>query len=238
MVRYGPLYSRAVLRPLAEQLVQSAAFDGRPVCRVIGDDGGAVVAALGEVTRGRAVVEQIDAVSDAHAAMPADPAAGAHTDAWLFSLCTVGVDVHAAQLLSTALNWNIRALVWDRNRPPVHEQALVEACTTCAVDASPWRSTLADCDDFEPMPDGAPAAWDRESIHDVARFDSFDAYWRAMVTERLELIDRGAVAAGSLPAVRSAAQGAVRMYTAADGTLRIPITATLLSRTVNHRMSN
>jgi SAM-dependent methyltransferase len=242
--RFGRLYANAVLRPLAEQLVAAlGVHPGDTACDLMCDSGTlgvALGAAVG--TRGRVLIVDIDAVvleaaggdvaatgcamSTAVADTHGVPVAGASCDR-VGSLCTAGFWVDAS-LLDEAARITRPAgmaavVTWDVARPPAHEVALVDALR----DGAGIRSRfLTQCLDAVAGTDRAP--WDSATLRDVVRFDGITHYWAAMVAERpvaAELADTSEATRG---AVRVACERALREFTAADGTMRIPVTATLL----------
>ena len=72
--------------------------------------------------------------------------------------------------------------------------------------------------------------WDIAQLRDVVRFDGIVQYWAAMVLERPALTDLDGASEQTVRAVRSGCEAALRPYIAADGTMRIPVTATLWRR--------
>ena len=219
--RYGRLYSATVLRPLAEQLVAELGVRaGETVCDLLCDLGmlgGALAGAVGNT--GRVVLVDSDV---------ALPNAGSCDR--VGSLCTFGFWT-GTSMLDVAVRITrpggvAAVLTWDPDDPPAHERALVDALRDVVGIDSPFlRECLA-----------APAAgeldgWDVGRLHDVVRFDGIAQYWVAMVLERPLLSEVDGASEQTVSALRRACEAGLRPCIAADGTMRIPVTATLWRRT-------
>jgi hypothetical protein len=117
-------------------------------------------------------------------------------------------------------------VVWDSADPPAHERALVDALRD---EAGMHSQFLERC-----VPAGLAAGraqWERVALRDVARFDGMAQYWAAMVMERPVAAELAGAPASLVDAVRGSCERALRSCIAADGTMRIPVTATM----VRHR---
>jgi hypothetical protein len=244
--RFGRLYSAAVLRPFAEQLVDELAVRaGETACDLL-CDAGTFAIALGAAVgpSGRVVLVDSDAAllraaaGDAAAAgcavtpVAADQAQ-AIADASCQSvgaLCTLGFwdgtdPLDEAERILTP-SGGAAFIVWDGGDPPAHERALVDALREEAGVRSPF---LERC-----LPIGVGAGrdrWDSLTMRDVIRFDGMAQFWNAMVVERPLASELAGVPASLLDAVRGACERALRACIAADGTMRIPVTAMM----VRHR---
>jgi SAM-dependent methyltransferase len=219
--RFGRLYSTTVLRPLAEQLVAELGVQpGHVACDLLCDAGtlGAAFApAVG--TQGRVVLVESDV------ALPQ-----AATCDRVGSLCTFGfwsgTSLLDESLRITRHGGAAAVLTWDPDHPPAHEGALVDALRDVAGIDSPFlRECLA-----APAPDEA-AGWERAALRDVVRFDGIAQYWAAMVLERPRLTELGGASEQTATALRRACEAALQPYIAADGTIRIPVAATMWRRT-------
>ncbi|HEX6492882.1 MAG TPA: hypothetical protein VF112_05190 [Candidatus Dormibacteraeota bacterium] len=95
-----------------------------------------------------------------------------------------------------------------------------ETAVAAVLGAAARPATLSE-EEVEALAAGPPALR-VERLRDVVRFDGLDALWAALVTERgiPEALD---------PDRREALEWALRRWIAADGTLRIPVEAALLS---------
>jgi hypothetical protein len=241
--RYGRLYAKAVLRPLAEQVVDALDVNpGDTACDLM-CDGGTLGVALGSAVgnMGRVVLVDADAelLSVAMAEVSAcggrvtthleGGAVSALADASLdrvASLCTYGfwsggslLDAAERAIRPTG---SAAVLTWDPSRPPSHEAVLVDALRDVAGIQSHFLARCLASPDAEQSP-----RWELIAVHDVVRFDSIGEYWTAMVVERplvRELVDQPERA---LAEVRDACQRALLPWTAADGTMRIPVLASL-----------
>ena len=247
--RFGRLYASAVLRPLAEQLV--AELDVRPgdtACDLMCDSGTLGRALAGAVgTRGSLLLVDTDnavleaaasdvaatgcAVTTAIASAYGVPVAGASCDR-VASLCTVGF-WQSASLVAEAERMTrpdgIAALLtWDAAFPPAHEGALVDALREEAGLHSRFLDQCLQAAGFSAQP-----RWDRSSIRDVVRFDGIAHYWAAMVADRPLAAELGHASDVTVSAVRAACERALQPFTAVDGTMRIPVVATLLRRRVS-----
>jgi hypothetical protein len=117
-------------------------------------------------------------------------------------------------------------VVWDGADPPAHERALRDALRDEAGMDSPFLDRCLPVGVI-----GERAGWDTVTLGDVVRFDGMAQYWAAMVSERPVAAELAGASASLLDAVRSACERALRPCIAADGTMRIPVKATL----VRHR---
>ena len=244
--RFGRLYSAAVLRPFAEQLVDElGARAGETACDLL-CDGGTLAVSLGAAVgaRGRVVVVDVDAALPAAAALDVAPTGcevvtSVVTERVLSipdctcdragSLCTLGfwdgpgaLD-EAERILRPS---GVAAfVVWDGTDPPAHERALVDALRDEAGVRSPFLERL--------LPASIAVGrerWETVTLRDVARFDGMSQYWAAMVLERPVAAELAGAPASLLDAVRGACERALRSCIAADGTMRIPVTATMVRR--------
>jgi hypothetical protein len=245
--RFGRLYSAAVLRPFAEQLVDEVGAAAGDVACDLFCDAGTLAVALGAAVGmdGRVVV--VDTDTELLTAVARDVAGTGCTVATSVaaegalaipdgtcdragSLCTLGFWVGAdpfdeVERILTA-SGVAAFVVWDAADPPAHERALRDALRDEAGMHSPF---LDRC-----LPVGVAKArphWDTVTLRDVVRFDGIAQYWAAMVSERAMASELDGASASMLEAVRGACERALRSCIAADGTMRIPVTATM----VRHR---
>jgi SAM-dependent methyltransferase len=244
--RYGRRYAATVLRPLAEQVV--GALDVQPgetVCDLI-CDGGTLGVAMGAAVGRHGTVALVDIdegllqsavrevgetgcevwshIADRDASPLTEPSCDR-----IASLCThgfwdgaalFGVAAHATRPGGCAA-----IVTWDAALPPLHEVALVDALhDVCGIHSRFLDRCLASVDAV-----GA-AGWEQVALHDVARFDGIGDYWAAMVVARPLAAELADVSDDLLYAVRAACQRALEPCTAADGTMLIPVHATLYRR--------
>ena len=241
--RFGRLYMRAVLRPLAEQVVDVLGVrPGETACDLI-CDGATMGSALGAAVGNRGTVVLIDTdpgllqgaehdvaetgctVSTRLAIGAVHPLADSSCDR-VASLCTLGF-------------WDGDMLMRSRSAPPVPPDARQSSpgmrralhCTKsrssrrCAMSGGIRSRFLERClATTEPAP---AAGWERQTLHDVVRFDGIGSYWAAMVVSRPVAAELAEQPEDVLTAMRSACQRALEPCTAADGTMRIPVRATL-----------
>jgi hypothetical protein len=242
--RFGRLYASAVLRPLAEQLV--AALDVQPggiACDLMCDSatlGLMLGAAVG--TRGRTLLVDSDAgalaaaagdvaatgcsVSTAVVTAGRVPVDGGSCDR-VASLCTAGF-WEGAPLLDeveriTHPAGSAAVLTWDREHPPAHEVALADALRDRAGVRSHFLRQYLQAPGF-----ATQSRWGTTQLHDVVRFDGIAHYWVAMVVERPIEAELDGVSATARQAVRAGCERNLERFTAADGTIRIPVSLTLL----------
>ena len=244
--RYGRLYASAVLRPLAEQLV--AALGVRPgeiVCDLMCDSG-TLGLALGAAVGSAGRVLLVDSDPDVLAAAAGEVAAAGCTVARAIADAAGGAvaggSCHRAASLCAAGFWpgaslpdeaeritrpsgTIALLTWDPVHPPAHERALADALRDEAGFDSVF---LAQCLHAPVIADHR--RWDTAALHDVVRFDGIAQYWVAMVLERPVAVELARVPDETLRAVRARCERLLGQYIAADGTMRIPVTATLFQR--------
>ena len=241
--RFGRLYANAVLLPLAEQVVGVVGVQpGEAACDLI-CDGATMGSALGSAVGSRGTVMLIDTdpgllqavqrdVAETGCAVSTRVAIGAvHSLAdssfdRVASLCTLafweGTVMYDVAERVTRPTGCAAIVTWDVARPPLHEVALIDALR----DVNGIRSRFLErcLATTEPAP---AAKWERLTLHDVVRFDGIGGYWAAMVGSRPVAAELAEQPDKVLTAVRSACQRALEPCTAADGTMRIPVRATL-----------
>ncbi|HEY6468432.1 MAG TPA: hypothetical protein VI434_01565 [Candidatus Dormibacteraeota bacterium] len=247
--RFGRLYSAAVLRPFAEQLVDELGVRaGETACDLLCDAGTLAVALGGAVgAQGHVVLADTDAALLTAAAL--DVATGGcsvatsvvHEPALAIadgscdrvgSLCTLGFvdgldpfDEAERILLASGV---AAFVVWDGADPPAHERVLRDALREAGM-----RSAFLDrCLPIGVV--GARARWETVTLRDVVRYDGMAQYWAAMVLGRPLAQELESMPASLLDEVRGACERALGSCIAADGTMRIPVTASM----VRHRAGN
>ena len=241
--RFGRLYASAVLRPLAEQVVGVLGVQpGETACDLICDGAvGGVALARAVGNQGRVVLVDTEAtllddaardVSDTGcvastllAAGGAIPLGDASCDR-VVSLCTFafwdGESLLDAARRATRARGRAGVLTWDASQPPMHEVALLDALrTVVGIDSAFLARALASP---PPMP---VAHWEHVTLNDVVRFDGIADYWAAMVVERPIADELTHASEPALREIRASCQRALERSTAADGTMRIPVRATL-----------
>lgn len=241
--RFGRLYMRAVLRPLAEQVLDVLGVrPGETACDLI-CDGATLGSALGAAVGNRGTVVLIDtdpgllqgaehdvaetgcSVSTRVAIGEVHPLAESSCDR-VASLCTLGFwdgdlmyDVAERATRPTGC---AAVVTWDAAHPPLHEVALIEALR----DVGGARSRFLErC--LATTGPAAAAGWERQTLHDVVRFDGIGSYWAAMVVSRPVAAELAEQPEDVLTAMRGECRRALEACTAADGTMRIPVRATL-----------
>jgi len=149
------------------------------------------------------------------------------------SLCTLGfwqgVSLVAEAERMTRPDGIAAVLTWDPASPPAHEAALVDALREEAGVHSRFLDQCLQTAGFTERP-----TWGRSRIRDVVRFDGIAHYWAAMVADRPVAAELAHESDAALRAVRAACERALRPFTAVDGTMRIPVVATLLRRRALH----
>jgi SAM-dependent methyltransferase len=232
---WSRVYDAAVLDPLAEQLTDLAGISaGMRVVDVLAGSGrltrrlARCVGPLGRVT----AVEDIDSASELrdelHAARVGADVVEASPDTLPFA--DGSFDAALSLLGITATRGGVAALeemarVASRvtvlaPRRGVMEDALLAALRAGFGDA-PAQLLAA----WEPPP--LLAGWTAQSVTDVARFDSVSQLLRA-VLETCEL----SLSQHAAHSVDAALATALATYTGADGTVRIPVQATAIRRTL------
>lgn len=112
----------------------------------------------------------------------------------------------------------LRVLTWDAQEPPAHEAALQAAL----------RQVTGSTSHFIDQVLAAPSLGVvSERIRDVVRFDGFAHYWAALVHDRPLGSDMDQLSRASVRAIQARCRAALSAFTAADGSLRIPVTAML-----------
>jgi ubiE/COQ5 methyltransferase family len=239
--RNGRLYVSAVLRPLAEQVVSILGVQpGETVCDLI-CDAGTLGVALGRAAgvQGNVVLVDTDTellrraaidaaecgagVSTALARDAASPLPDGSCDR-VASLCTLGFwdgDVFDVARRLMRPTGRSAVLTWGADAP-LHEAALVDALHEVVGTTSPFLTRCLANPDAQCV-----EGWELVSVHDVARFDGIGTYWAAVVTERPIAAELAHEPDIVVHALRAACQRALEPCTAADGTMRIPVHATL-----------
>ncbi len=245
--RFGRPYAASVLRPLAEQVVGVLDVQpGETACDLI-CDGGTLGIAMGATVGRHGAVALVDSddglvqsalreVAETGCKVSAHVADGDASPLMerscdrIASLCTHGfwdgASLFGVAERATRPGGCAAIVTWDAAHPPLHEAALVDALRdVCGIHSRFLERCLA-CVDTE-RADG----WDQVALHDVARFDGIVGYWAAMVVARPLAAELADVSDDLLSAVRAACQRALEPCTAADGTMLIPVHATLYRRT-------
>ncbi len=241
--RYGRLYARAVLRPLAEQVADALdVHQGDAACDLM-CDGGTLGVPLGSAAGGTGRVVLVDSDAELLTAAMADVSAtGCKVSTHLVSgptstlddasfdrvasLCTYGFWEGGSMLdaAERALRPAGRAavLTWELAHPPAHEAVLVDALRDVAGIESPFLFRCLASPNAE-----RSLLWEAVGVHDVVRFDGITEYWAAMVVDRPVVRELEHQPDGVLAALRDACQRSLIPWTAADGTMRIPVRARL-----------
>ena len=140
------------------------------------------------------------------------------------SLCTLGFwegDVLDVARHATRDNGCAAVLSWGAVAP-LHERALVKALHEVLGMTSPFLTQCLATPDPQQR-----KGWELVAVHDVARFDGIGTYWAAMVADRPIAAELARQPDDAIHALRAACQRALESWTAADGTMRIPVEATL-----------
>jgi hypothetical protein len=239
--RYGRLYASAVLRPLAEQVVSLLDVQpGETVCDLM-CDGATLGVALGRSVGPRGRVVLVDTDSEVlRRAAPDVAESGASVSTELAtdgtspvsdglcdrvaSLCTLGFykgDLLDVARHATRDNGCAAVLSWGAVAP-LHERALVNALHEVLGMTSPFLTRCLASPDPQQK-----EGWELVAVRDVARFDGIGTYWAAMVAERPIAAELARQPDNAIHALRAACQRGLESCTAADGTMRIPVEATL-----------
>ena len=226
----GHTLAVAVYRPLAEQLVAVAApRPGESVLEVSAGDGevsrrlagaaseppATVVVATDALAR--ALGEAIVSLTAPAVVAPAWqlPFGDGDFDLAVSLLAVVGGERTGqafAELARVARRTEV--VVWTDGA--THENALRDAWRELGAPGA-LPATL--------MTAATPPGWTESELADVARFDGIGQLWAGLVTER-----GVAVPAAVARALQERLAENVAAFTAADGTMRIPVRATLLTR--------
>jgi hypothetical protein len=120
-------------------------------------------------------------------------------------------------------------LTWGVD-PPLHEMALMNALHEVLGVISPFLTRCL-AHGRTPQVEG----WETLAVHDVVRFDGMAMYWAAMVSERPVAKELATQPDDAVQALRAACQRALAVCTGADGTMRIPVHATLYRSAAERR---
>jgi SAM-dependent methyltransferase len=226
----GHTLAVAVYRPLAEQLLAVAApRPGESVLEVSGGDGevsrrlaGAASGPLPTVVvatdaLARALGEAIVPLTGPAVVAPAWQLPFGDGDFDLaVSLLAVAGSERTGQALAELARVARRAEVVVWTDGATHENALRDAWRELGAPGA-VPATL--------MTAATPPGWTESELADVARFDGIGQLWAGLVTER-----GITVPAALATALKERLAENVAAFTAADGTMRIPVRATLLTR--------
>ena len=239
--RYGRLYASAVLRPLAEQVIDALGVQrGEIACDLMCD---AQRWALHWVRRWDSRGGLCSSTATRHCSSSQRKACrrlGARSRHWRrpawsghpmrrrligsrrFVLTVSGTATRLLDVAEGVSRRRATVLTWDAAEPPAHEIALTDALRDIARIDSPFLRRCLDCPDAN-----RASPWEPVILRDVVQFDGIAAYWAAMVLERPLRREFDKLPGDEVAAVRSACQRALQRWTAADGTMRIPVRATL-----------
>ncbi|MFN2581984.1 MAG: methyltransferase domain-containing protein [Candidatus Dormibacteria bacterium] len=228
-----------MLRPLAEQLVavldvQRGAVAGDVMC-----DAGVLTSELARAVGADGTVIACDsdvALADAaaSAAGGACSAVAQRTDGATLAMDTASCDV-VASLITLPLghtmsllhecgrvlrdDGTLGVLVWDPSAPPAHEAALQQVLEEHGAHSPLLDGLLASV--------AIPAGFATRTLHDVARLHTFTHLWPAMQGRIADATASGA--ALDRDALRARYEELMRPYTAVDGTITMPLRATLIT---------
>jgi len=247
--RYGPRYSAVVLRPLAEQLLgMFPVRAGQTACDLLCDSG-VLTAALARAVAPQGAVIAADVSADL---VKAAYDAATHGTAQVRTCITDGVVIplkrHSCDVVASlltlgfgdpgALITEARQIVspggamaimhWDASIPPEHENALVRSLSDCAGYRSPFLDSVLS----QVLGNGHT---DRIRVRDVVRFDGFTDYWHACVAERPLGDELTALTDELIGEVQAHTARALERFTAADGSLRIPVEALVVTIAATRR---
>ena len=226
----GHTLAVAVYRPLAEQLVAVAApGPGDRVLEVSAGDGEVIRRLAGAASqplptvlvatdaRARALGEAIAPLQAVVVVARAWdlPFGDAEFDLAVSLLAVAGPERAGQALAELArVARRVEVVVWTDGA--THENALRDAWRELAAPgALPVTMLTA----------ATPPGWTPSELSDVARFDGIGQLWAGLVTER-----GITVPAALATALKERLAENVAAFTAADGTMRIPVRATLLTR--------
>lgn len=226
----GHTLAVAVYRPLAEQLVAVAApGPGDRVLEVSAGDGEVIRRLAGAASqplptvlvatdaRARALGEAIAPLQAVVVVARAWdlPFGDAEFDLAVSLLAVAGPERAGQALAELArVARRVEVVVWTDGA--THENALRDAWRELGAPGT-LPATL--------MTTATPPGWSQSELADVARFDGIGQLWAGLVTER-----GITVPAALATALKERLAENVAAFTAADGTMRIPVRATLLTR--------
>ncbi len=208
MPRPGRTLAVAVYRPLAEQLAGLAApVEGEHVLELSAGDG-ELTTRLTAAVGARGTVEVLEAPWNVA------PTPQHHVDLAV-SLLAIETQDELADVLPQLALVARRTLVMMFAGGATYDNALATA----------WQDVMGSEVAALPATDpvAKPTGWRQQRLSDVARFDGVDQLLTALTDERA--IE---VPADRRAALRERLAEALRSFTAADGTMRIPVHATVV----------
>jgi SAM-dependent methyltransferase len=233
-VRYGQLYSAAVLRPLAEQVAALCeVHDDDVVCDLLYDSGELSRALATRIQAG--TVYAVDTALEVEDVRQQTRGTPSGVQLLVMDGCRVPLDDRSCDCVASLFTLGFspaavgeanrilrpagRYLVatWDPDAPPAHEALLARALSQHGRSSDYLQKVL-----------WVPARFkDCIRLHDVVRFDGFTHYWAAMVTARPFATDVAAMDEALLRRVRETVRAELERFAAADGTYRLPVDALL-----------
>jgi SAM-dependent methyltransferase len=221
----GRTLATAVYRPLAEQLAGIAAIGARESVLELSAGDGELTAHLLRTPAAPAltvVVADTQQADDLREALSPAPVELVITPSWQLPFRDNELDV-AVSLLAIDTGDQLQATLTELAR--VARRARVLVWTDGATHENALRDAMASTPTTTTTPaTPLPPGWTQTTLADVARFDGIGQLWLALVTERgIE------IPVPQQQAVRERLQKNIAPYTAADGTMRIPVRAALLS---------
>jgi SAM-dependent methyltransferase len=244
--RWGPLGAACVLRPWSERLLDvvrprsgerildcpsDSGTLSRHLCRTVGTSGLVVAADPGSLPWpvARAAHGALPAARDLRVDPARLPLASGSLDAAV-SLLTLHLAPDPAVLLAEMVravdprHGRVAAAVQVGGSGSPHETAVAAVLGDAALPAPalPAAAAAGVLREVGRLTGEGPARLRCERWRDVVRFDGADQLWAALVTER-------GLDARLTGARRALLEAALDRWTAADGTLRIPVEAVLLS---------
>lgn len=240
--RIGAALAATVLRPLAEQLVAELDLTRSSVACDLMCDSGVLTRALAHAIRPFGTVIAVDTDLDL-ATEAAEGLLGFSTvvprmgdgatvpldddscDA-VASLPTIAFTDH--RFLVADIPRVLRSggrgavLVWDESEPPAFASLLRDALTEVGM-TSPFLTRLL-------TPVEVPRRARVRGIRDVCRADTPSLLWAAMLDSPLA-VELAAVADATVASIRSRYEALLTRFAAADGTLRLPLHARVITLT-------
>jgi SAM-dependent methyltransferase len=231
-MRFGRLYRDLVLAPLAEQLGAGARITTGDLVIDVLCDGGAATAQAGRLTGAPGSVTAVDYEADCLRAVCAMNADARVAECGRDALPCADAIFDVAINLVTA-GWAGPALLdemWRVTKPggritllgyggadAVHEKLLLESVAEITGEQLPYAADL-----MRPVNDDRLQT---TTLRDVIRFDGVNQFWDVMTDGRTVVAGENAHPIRRLVATR------LEPFTAADGTIRIPIDVALLTAT-------
>lgn len=232
--RLGPLLRAGYLRPWVERILDRSRPSARDRCLDAMCDGGMLADALARAGGRVLAVDESPAAVDSATATVEGAVRVLRADCAALPVADGEVDVVTSLLLAPLARSPRGCLAALRRvvRPRTGRLSVVILDESSLPDAILERSLREMAAHRSPFLEALlhhGLGGQGSAVRDVARFDSIDHYWTAMVDQRPIGAELGGIDQPSRVAIADRCAVLLAPFTGADGTLRVPMDATLIT---------